>query len=133
MSDKHKLAITEQDDRYHIGWYSKEDGFGLYLGDMYDSDEDLKDQIDDYNNCLCERDVLVAEIVGRELFPDRTHQRYRLCWSTRKEASEVLREIKRRILLDTKQWKDAQKSRPWPEWALTAANNGWTPPKNWNP
>lgn len=50
-------------------------------------------------------------------------------FATKRRANEALRAIRAALRAD----KDAQKNKPWPAWAQSAAAAGWRAPKGWVP
>jgi len=100
-----RLDIDDR-DFFYIGWYDPEDGdFGAYLGDK------LKDP--EHN-------------AAEEAVKDSAHGKDArgLYWETKRAANSALRLARTAI---------ANLERPMPEWAKTAAAEGWKPPRGWRP
>lgn len=129
---KDRWDIEEHFDGYLIGWYFADDEeFGLHLGEDSATDDVLRARLEREQD-LDEREVLVAELVGREKAEERNSMG-QLQWLSKGKAKEALREIRHHIKVDAEQFKARQLAKPWPEWALTAVENGWKPPKGWKP
>lgn len=117
-----KLVVVDARQRYagySICWFFPDEGEeGGYLGDDKYTERDLAKASNRE-----ERDHILATITasktdGAELTRDG------LVWESRTAATNALRAIKAALQNSTA---------PWPEWAVKAKAEGWTPPKGWKP
>jgi len=113
MADR--LVVFEKQNVYRIGWYLQEEqDMGATLGEE-DKREFSKDEWD-YK--------LAIETI--EALPDVEKDKDGYFWESRKEAQEVLKQIKTAI-------KSYQSGVKMPDWAKKALAAGWKPPKGWKP
>lgn len=116
-----RLAIDERgyDGEYRIGWFLSEDGdFGAMIGETKYTEAQIA-KMTDREDHECALAYLAA------LKTDGYRVDWRgLIWESRSAAQKALRAIKAAI---------ANADHPWPEWAVKARAEGWTPPKGWKP
>ena len=108
------------DGEYHwrLQWFfPDDDDIGAILGDELYTEEQLnKNKSEDREHILAT--ITASRTVGVE------HDRNGFAWQSKKDATNALRAIKAAMKSDQP---------PWPEWAVKAKAEGWTPPKNWKP
>lgn len=118
MNDR--LAIFECREGYGIVWVvDGEDG--AEVGDFAWGQARPKDP-DDVESWLVYH-------AAKPLADGRRSSRVGFRFSTKRRANEALRAIRAALRAD----RDAQKNKPWPEWAVKAAEAGWRAPKGWSP
>ena len=123
MSDA-KLMIDESDRYiYRIGWFlTEDDEFGAMLGDhRYTEAELAKMTSGDDRDCAL---AYLAAIKTEGVQQGRYNGSDCLWWESRSAVTKALRAIKAAV---------ANADHPWPEWAVKAKAEGWTPPKGWKP
>lgn len=120
---KDKLVVVEpqnaNDDKWRLQWYLPDEGdMGSYCGVRGYSENDCSMASgDDHEYTVSENTGAKTPSVARDA--DGYH------WPSKKLAAAALALIK--IAMKDKS------GRPWPEWALRARAEGWTPPKGWTP
>ena len=123
MSDAKLMIDEHRDGTYRIGWYFNEDGeYGAMLGDHRYTEVELANMTD-----RSDRECALAYFaaVKTEGAEQRQHNGMdSLWWESRSSATKALRAIKAAL---------ANAEHPWPEWAVKARAEGWTPPKGWKP
>jgi len=113
--DGASLTIIERGDYYYIAWVFPDDDFeGACLGEDTVPEETPKEQ-EDWEHWMAQKVAApLAEL----------QETWGFAWTSLKKARAVLRDINEALLSG-----DA----PWPDWAVKAKSEGWTPPKNWRP
>lgn len=111
-------------DEWVIQWICDGDDGGCLGEDVYTRADIATADEESWNH-------VVANVVAAEMLPQfgDAARRDGMCgyiFDREADARAVLRAIKT-------EWKSLKSSRPWPEWAKTAAANGWKAPKGWQP
>jgi hypothetical protein len=118
---KPSLQIYEEQYVFRIQWYFPDvDDFGATLGESDFTEEDLKKLKPEDED----RDHIVATIAAGKT-PSVQKNGRGFFWDTSAAAKKALVAIRAAIKSDD--------GGPWPEWAIKAKANGWTPPKGWKP
>lgn len=121
MSDEErsKLDLTDDHKGYRLAWFFEEEGeFGAVLGE----DSNILDKAKP--NAAEEREAweyYTANKLAQETGPERDQVGF--YWESQSAARGVLRVIRATFKAETSL----------PEWAKTALENGWKPPKGWKP
>jgi regulator of RNase E activity RraB len=114
---KEKLKIYEHGSVFRIGWYIPEDeDFGATLG------EDLS-CIEYYDDTDLDHVIITKYLMSKK---DIEIDGFGYYWESRSAASKILKELKDYLVVAM-----ASQKKELPEWALTALENGWKPPKGW--
>lgn len=118
---KPKLIVSDayQYDHFYICWLFPEEGEeGAALGESVYTEKDLaKATSEDWD------DIKATLVAGKTPGAELGDHGY--TWETAAKAKVALKIIN--LALKDKTGK------MWPDWALAAKANGWTPPKGWTP
>jgi hypothetical protein len=118
---KDRLLVDDNDrDCFRITWYLAEEGdMGATIGDgdRYTEDQLAKAEPADRPHIIACLTAVKTDGVTRDSHGFR--------WESRAKATVALRAINLSIKNDG--------GAPWPEWALKAKAERWTPPKGWKP
>lgn len=129
------LLVVENSSGYHgIAWWLSEEGdFGISIGET--QEWAWKDFLDEEGVTLEEARIWFEceRLAGEDITAGRAWKNKIGCsieWNSKSRATKVLKEAKARA----KQFL-AVKGDPteWPQWAQTALDHGWKPPKGWEP
>lgn len=116
--DGQYLTVLEGDDQYRIVWYLPDEGdYGLVLTNDPVPGPDREDTDVAVDACI-------HFFAGKRW--DMPAPKWAFVFPSARLAAECLRYINAELCA----WKAA---RPLPEWAKTALENGWKPPKSWSP
>lgn len=116
-----RLAIDDGDHygEFRIGWLmTDEQEFGAMIGDERYTEAKLA-EMTDREDRECALAYLAALKTDGIIVRPRA-----IWWESRRSAQKALRAIKAAI---------ANADHPWPDWAVKARAEGWTPPKGWKP
>ena len=116
-ADGDHLAIDERNDGYYIGWYlHAEQDFGAYVGEDPRHPRKPPDDKDDWE-CWVAHEAIKA-------FAEDTDNSRGFCFESRAKAKLAMAAANEALLTG---------NIPWPAWAITAKDAGWTPPDGWKP
>ena len=116
---KDRIVIREFGDHYYLTWFIVEDeDYGATIGER-EYTKDLEKATDPEAI-----EEIALGLTAKGLADGRDTWGY--YWETVSGAKAALRAVKLRE-------KTLSDERPLPEWAVTAAANGWKPPKGWKP
>lgn len=115
---KDRLVVVDGDYRWFLQWYLADDGeMGLSIGELKNKElGDEPEDREDWENWIAHKIAEKSQGVYRQ---DGV-----LFWDSRRAAQGALKQIKLA-------WKT--RVRELPEWARTALDAGWKPPKDWKP
>lgn len=122
------LDVTNFDRyRYRLTWYFTDvDDYGASLGETCYTQHDLETAIeldDGTYEMVGNRQHVQATIVVQDMRPKPEKDSDGFFWDSETEAREALRVVNTAL-------KDGK---VWPQWAITAKEAGWKPPKDWKP
>lgn len=120
-------------EAWHIIWFLADEGdYGATIGE-YTTVKEYRDMLrggppaDPDEHDFYYVTVAADRVLGQEALAGRVeHTRDGYVFSSKSAAVRALREINAVV-------KALRSERPWPKWAITAVENGWTAPKNWRP
>jgi hypothetical protein len=107
-----KLDIFSDRYEYIISWIDPDDGEpGLSLGENADDPEH----------------VAASNAAMKLLEPGVQHKKdHALRWETKSGATKALRAARAAV-------RAHRQGKAWPDWAIQAQANGWSPPRGWTP
>lgn len=112
LSMTHKIRIFEKTGVFMLAW--DDDGEpGLAIGELVDPEDG-----EDIDHLEATR--------AAALVPGNVGTGNILYWETMRGARLALKAARAAV-------KAVQAGKPWPDWALQAKAQGWTPPKGWTP
>lgn len=114
--------------QWQLAWWLPDEGeYGGFLGDC---DLTTFNQYccmrDEEIRCLPDKDSREEAFFCREAAGLQSRGERTLYWDSEQDAKEALRQLLAR-------WKVFCDGTEWPQWAKTALEAGWKPPKGWTP